>query len=447
MEDHVVSKSINKELLSFLECSVSVFHAVSAMREQLLKQSYLELFEEEPWNVEKGGNYFVVRNGSSIIAFSIGKKLENYHFQIAASHSDSPTFKVKEHAEIAGKGEYLQLNTEGYGGMLAATWFDRPLSIAGRVLVKDADVLTTRLVHIDKDLLIIPSVAIHLNRDANNGMKYNNQIDLLPLYSAGDLKEGAFIECVAKELGVDKNNILGKDLYLYNRMKPILWGEKEEFISAGKLDNLQCAYLSLQSFLKTRNNQAINVYACFDNEEVGSATKQGAESTFLRDVLERINNALNYSNDEYYQAVARSFMLSCDNAHATHPNHPELSDQKNTAFMNKGIVIKYNANQRYTTDGVSAAVFQDICKHCNVPLQVFANRSDMPGGSTLGNISSTKVSMNTVDIGLPQLAMHSSFETAGSHDSQALYEALCGYYGANIVIHQGGKIFIDYDVK
>ncbi|MDF9825244.1 aspartyl aminopeptidase [Breznakia sp. PF5-3] len=437
-------ENINKELLSFLKDSPTCFHAVAEIKKQLDEAGFTQLDETTQWNLTKNGKYYTIRNGSSIIAFHIGKDMDNYHFQLTAAHSDSPTYKVKENAELAGQGGYLQLNTEGYGGMLAASWFDRPLSLAGRIVVKEGNTIQSKLLKIDRDILVIPNVAIHLNRDANNGIKYNNQVDLLPLFSAGELQAGDYYKFLAAELGVKREDILGSDMFLYNRDNSIEWGVKDEFISSPRLDNLQCSFASLKGFMNAENTKSIAVYACFDNEEVGSSTKQGAGSTFLYDVLQRINLSLGYENKDYYSAIAKSFMLSCDNAHAVHPNHPELTDKKNCAYLNKGIVIKYNANQRYTTDAISNAVFTDLCNHFKIPYQHFANRSDMVGGSSLGNISSTKVSMNAVDLGLPQLAMHSAYETAGSKDTAYLVEAIKHFFESDIRIDDVSKIEVNY---
>lgn len=436
-------KELAHELLTFIQKSPSCFHAVNEMKTLLIDGGYEELRECEEWNLKKGGRYFTTRNGSSIIAFQIGNELDDYHFQVTSSHSDSPTFKVKEVAELKGKGGYVQLNTEGYGGMLCATWMDRPLSLAGRVLVKEGNSFTSKLLSFDKDLLLIPNVAIHMNREVNSGMKYNNQVDMLPLFSAGECEENAYMQLIADELGVAKEQIFGTDLYLYNRMAPSIWGAREEFISSPKLDDLQCAFTSLKALLAGKNDHAVNVFACFDNEEVGSGTKQGACSTFLYDVLQRINDNLGFTKEDYYRAVAKSFMVSCDNAHAVHPNHPEKTDATNCTYMNKGIVIKYSANQKYTTDAISSAVFSGICEQAGVPVQHFANRSDAAGGSTLGNLSSQKVSMHTVDIGLAQLAMHSSYETAGIKDSVYMVKGLTEFYNSNLHITDSESIEVE----
>lgn len=436
-------KEIAQDLVKFIQKSPSCFHAIQEMKLILLENGYKEVKECETWKIQKGGAYFTTRNGSSLIAFHVGNTLEDYHYQITSSHSDSPTFKIKEIAELEGKGGYVQLNTEGYGGMLASTWLDRPLSIAGRVLIKEGNGLVSKLICFDKDLVLIPNVAIHMNKDANAHMSYNNQVDMLPLFSAGECKLGDYDKMLADALGIPKEDIFGNDLYVYNRMSPRIWGIKDEFVSSAKLDDLQCAFTSLQAMTQAKNEKAVNVFACFDNEEVGSGTKQGASSTFLYDTLQRIHGALGYSKDEYYQAIAKSFMVSCDNAHAQHPNHPEKTDVKNCAYMNKGIVVKYNANQKYTTDGFSSAVFTNICNIAGVPMQRFANRSDMAGGSTLGNLSSQKVSMHSVDVGLAQLAMHSSYETAGIKDSYYMIQALSVFYNCNVHIEDSEHIVIE----
>lgn len=421
-------KKISQEMMGFLKGCPTAFHAVEKIGKELEKNGYKKLREKEQWKINLGGKYYVTRNDSSIIAFQIGTKLEDYSFYIAASHSDFPTFKVKENAEIEIRKKYLQLNTEGYGGMICATWFDRPLSAAGRVIVKEVNSFTTKLVNIDRDLMIIPSMAIHMNRAVNDGYAYNKQVDMLPLFGGGESKKGDFKKLIAEAAGVLEEAVYGSDIYLYNRQEPSVWGAKEEFISSQHLDDLQCAYASLKGFLEGQQEKSVNVYACFDNEEVGSGTKQGAGSTFLYDILRRINMGLGKSEEDYYRAVAGSFMLSADNAHAVHPNHPEKTDIENCVYINEGIVVKSHAGQKYTSDAVSIALFRDICEKANVPIQFFANRSDEAGGSTLGNISSQKVSINAVDIGLPQLAMHSAYETAGVKDTYYMIKAMKQFF-------------------
>lgn len=433
-------KEISKEVLDFIKKCPSCFHSVNQLAKMLENAGFTYLRECESWDLKRGGKYYTTRNGSSIIAFNIGEKLDNYHFQITSSHSDSPSFKIKERAELKGKGGYLQLNVESYGGMICSTWLDRPLSIAGRVLVKTENSIESKLLSFDKDLVLIPNLAIHLNREMNNGVKYNHQVDMLPLFSAGECEENSYDQLIADELGVDKDDILSKDLYLYPRTAPSIWGAKEEFISSARLDDLECAFTSAKAFIQSNNEHCINVFSCFDNEEVGSGTKQGALSTFLYDVLQRVNEALGFTNENYCQAVAKSFMVSCDNAHAAHPNHPQKTDSENCAYINKGIVIKFSANQKYTTDAISASVFTEICRRANVPVQKFINRSDIVGGSTLGNLSSQKVSVHTVDVGLAQLAMHSAYETAGIKDSKYMIDALTEFYNTNLLITDSDKI-------
>ena len=436
-------KEIAKDLFSFLEKSPTAFHAIDTIRAELEENGYQELPEEMSWKVVPGGKYYVIRNGSSIIAVHIGMELADYSFNVAASHSDSPTFKLKENAEVEIKGKYTQLNTEGYGGMLCATWFDRPLSIAGRVLVKEENAFVTKLLKIDRDLVLIPNVAIHMNRGVNDGYAYNKQVDMLPLFGGPESSKGALKKLIAAELGVSEEAVYGSDLYLYNRMAPSVWGEHEEFISASHLDDLECAYTSLKGFLKGSHTQSVNVYACFDNEEVGSGTKQGAGSTFLYDVLHRINAGLGKTEEDFYRAVAGSFMLSADNAHAVHPNHPEKTDAGNCVYMNEGIVVKSHAGQKYTSDAVSIAVFRDLCAKAGAPVQFFSNRSDANGGSTLGNISMMQVSMNAVDIGLPQLAMHSSYETAGIRDVSYMIQVMETFYNSHISVKGSRSIEVE----
>lgn len=421
---------ILKDLMNFLDSSVTMFHAINECEKVLKDSGYIYLPENEKWNI-RAGKYYTKRNSSSLIAFDIANG--DYHFQISAAHSDSPTFKLKDRPIIESNG-YLKLNVEAYGGMIDATWLDKPLTLAGRVMVDTGCGIETRLLYIDKDLLIIPNVPIHFNREINKGFAFNNQVDMLPVFSAGNLSEADFDKMLAKELGVKPEAILAKDLYLVNRQKATVIGYDNELISSGRLDDLECVYTSLLGFIEAMNNDHINVFAVFDNEEVGSVTKQGAMSTFLVSTLNRINKALGKSDEDYYRAIAKSMLISCDNAHAIHPNHPELFDVKNRPVLNKGIAIKESANQKYTTDAFSRAILKKILDKNNIPYQTFANRSDIMGGSTLGNLSNTAVSMNAVDIGLPQLAMHSAYETAGAKDVEYAIEALRAFFETNIDI-------------
>lgn len=410
-----------EQLLDFIEKSPSCYHAVTTMKEVLKNAGFKEVKEQEKWEIIKGGKYFVTRNDSSIIAFTIPEtSLSGY--RIMASHSDSPSFKIKENPEMEVDGKYVKLNVERYGGMICSPWFDRPLSVAGRVVVKEENSFVTRLVYVDRDLLMLPNLAIHMNREVNDGYKYNAQVDMLPLY--GDISaRGTFMKTIAEAAGVKEEDILGHDLFLCNRVKGTIWGANQEFLSAARLDDLQCAFSSLQGFLKGEKKEYMAVHCVLDNEEVGSGTKQGAASTFLYDTLVRVNESMGGSYEDYVRNLSDSFMISADNAHAVHPNHQDKADPVNRPYLNEGIVIKYSANQKYCTDAVSAAMFKDLCREAKVPYQNFTNRSDILGGSTLGNISNTKVALNAVDIGLPQLAMHSPYETAGVKDTYYLIQA------------------------
>lgn len=417
-------------LFEFIEKSPCSYHAAENVMRRLTEEGYSELKEKDEWKLVRGGKYYVNRNGSSVLALHIPEK-EIKGFHIIASHSDSPCFKIKELPEMAVEEQYVKLNVETYGSMIMSTWLDRPLSVAGRIVsgkgkgtVKDnacrADVRTVR---IDKDLLIIPNVAIHMNRDINKGFEYNVQTDMLPLFGGIEAKE-SFLNLIAEAAAVDKEEISAYDLFLYNREKGKIFGAQEEYICAPRLDDLECVYTSLQAMLQAAPQEYINVLAVFDNEEVGSMTRQGAASTFLQDTLQRVCAGLSFSQSDYCRLIADSFMLSADNAHAVHPNHPEKADPTNRPYLNGGIVIKYHGSQRYTTDALSAAVMKDICIQAGVPYQTYANRSDIPGGSTLGNISAAQVPVSTVDIGLAQLAMHSAYETAGRKDVEYMLKAM-----------------------
>lgn len=418
-----MGKNISQQLLEFIENSPTCFHAVQAMTDILSAEGFTELKENQKWHIENGGRYFVTRNGSSLIAFTVPvQEMKGMH--IIASHSDSPSFKIKENPELESEGHYIRLNVEGYGGMIRAPWFDRPLSVAGRVIVKDKAQGGFRsiLVDIGRDLVMIPNLAIHMDRQINDSCKYNIQKDMLPIY--GDLSaKGTFMKLIADTAGVPEEEILGHDLFLYNRQKGTVWGASGEFLSCSRLDDLQCAFASLKGFLAGKRQEYLAVHCVLDNEEVGSGTKQGAASTFLYDTLTRIHTSLGLSQEDYLIHLADSFMISADNAHAVHPAHTDKADPANRSYINGGIVIKFSASQKYCTDGVSAAIFRDLCQRAGVPVQTFVNRSDMAGGSTLGNISNTQVALNTVDIGLPQLAMHSPYETAGVKDTGYLIRA------------------------
>ena len=414
-------QKVAKDLLAFIWNSPSVYHVVDNIRKKLLQQGFRELKEQDAWQLEADKGYFVIRNDSSIIAFRLpDKEIKGFH--MVAAHGDSPTFKVKEYPELNAEDQYIKLNTEKYGGMIHSTWLDRPLSVAGRIVVMNEEGKTEkRLVNVDKDLLVIPNLAIHMNREVNKGYEYNPQVDLLPLIGLGRKKEAKdlLLKEVALAAGVQKENILGQDLYLYVREEGRLVGMNQELLLSPRLDDLQCVHAALEAFGEKKPKDYVNVLAVFDNEEVGSVTAQGADSTFLKDTIGRIAMILAWTEEEKCRKMAQSFLISADNAHAVHPNHPEKSDPGNRPYLGGGIVIKYHGSQKYTTDGVSAATTKLWCKKAKVPYQFFYNRSDMVGGSTLGNISNSQVSVASVDIGLPQLAMHSAIETAACADSTA----------------------------
>ena len=420
-------QSLSRQLLEYLEASPSCYHAAENIAAELRSAGYEQLWESENWTLHEQGRYFVMRGDSSVIAFRVPKKAFR-GFMIAAGHSDSPTFKVREAAEVPSAGNCIRLSVEPYGGMVYRSWLDRPLSVAGRVMVRETGEIRTKLVNVERDLLVIPGVAIHMDREVNKGTALKPNVDLLPLFSGGK-EPGAFRKLIAQEAGVAEENLLATDLYLYPRTAGTLTGMNEEFVVSPRLDDLQCVFGCLKGFLAAEESESAPVLAVFNNEEVGSGTRQGADSTFLSDVLRRINTAMGRSEEDYLTAVANSFLVSADNAHAVHPAHPEYADANEAPVLNGGIVLKYNASQRYTTDAVSAAVFRQVCDEAGVPLQRYSNRADLPGGSTLGNISTAHVSVHSVDIGLPQLAMHSACEVAGAQDTEHLVRAMTSFFG------------------
>lgn len=425
-----MSNGINQRLFEYIKNSPTAYHAASESARRLSEQGYTELYEGREWKIEKGKGYFVRRNGSSLIAF----RVPSGHFcgfMIAAAHGDSPCFKIKENAEIPEK-YYVKLSCETYGGTIYSSWLDRPLAVAGRVTVATDSGVEIKLVDTKTPVALIPNVAIHMNRQVNSSASYNAAVDMIPVYGG---EKGSFKSAIAEAAGIPADRIVTTDLFLYNPQEGYEWGD---YISAPRLDDLQCAFASLEAFIAADKGGAMPIYALFDNEEVGSTTKQGAASTFLFDVISRIVGRLCGGREEFSTHIANSFMVSCDNAHAVHPNHPEFADKNHTATLNGGVVIKYNANQKYTTDAVSAAVFKLICEQAEVPYTLYANRADMPGGSTLGNIASTQVSINALDIGLAQLAMHSSFETAGARDTEYMVRALSRFYSSALKMSVNG---------
>lgn len=418
------------ELFEFIKKCPSPYHTVQTLKSELLNNGHTELFEGEAWNIENGKSYFVIRGGSSVIAFKARNSKNS--FMIAASHSDSPAFKVKSSLEL--QGAYTRLDTERYGGMIHYSWLDRPLSIAGRVVIKEEDGISVRTVDVARPIAVIPSVAIHFNRSVNDGYKFNPTSDLLALVGDADSSSGVMDE-IAAPLGVSKEKIISHDLFLYNADEGKSFGIKDEFIVSPRLDNLVSVFASYKAYFAAEEGNSIPVLAVFDSEEVGSLTQNGAESGFLFDTLSRI------AGSDYTKMIANSFLASVDNAHAIHPNHPELSDAKNAPVLNGGIAVKWNAMRKYTTDAVSDAIFKTVCERVGVKVQSYSNRQDIPGGSTLGAIANASVPAISVDIGIPQLAMHSASETAGREDVSALIKALTELYSSSIV-KSGDKISI-----
>lgn len=418
------------DLVEFLQESVTPFHAAATAESWLRAAGYTRLEEADYWNLEPGKGYYVTRNGSSVVAWRVPEHAIG-GWRIVASHSDSPSWKVKND-RVENDG-CRRLSVEGYGGMIMPTWLDRPLTVGGRVIVKTEDGIESRLVCIDRDLLVIPSLAIHFQRDVNKGHTYNPQVDMQPLWGPADSR--TLTDLVAEELGVDPADILDTDLQLVTRQTPTQIGPEGEFFMAPRIDDLECAATTLLGFLDAAaetDSACAPVWAMLDNEEVGSSSRMGAESSYLRDVLDRIIEAVPHSGQAMPRALANSFMLSADNAHATHPNFPQKSDPCAPVRLGGGVVLKYNASQKYTTNAVSGAVFRAVCQKAGVPVQVFTNRADEAGGSTLGNLQSHTLPIPMADIGLAQLAMHSAVETASVADAEAMTKAVAAFYRVHL---------------
>ena len=427
-------------LMDYLRDNPTGFHAVRAQSAMLDKAGYTRLNESEGWDLYPGGKYYVTRNGSALMAFRLpdGKPSG---FMVMASHSDFPYLKIKPGGEITSPEGYVKLNVEVYGGAILYSWLDRPLSVAGRIFVRTQKGTREMLVNVSRDLVLIPSVAIHMNREVNSGYRFDPQKDMLPLW--GLCPGPSLAEVIAAEAGVSEEDILSAELCLYNRTVPSRWGASEEYLSAQKLDDSECAYCSLTGLLESGSSSAIAVHALFDNEEVGSGTKQGAASTFLKDTMERISMTLGLDRQEQIMMLSSSFMLSADNAHAVHPNHPELSDPVNRPVPGGGVVIKFAGNQKYATDASSEAVFRLLCEKGNVRSQIFTNRSDMPGGSTLGNISSQQAAVMTADIGIAQLAMHSAYETCAVSDIDEMITLAETLFSSSLKREPSGELILD----
>lgn len=425
---------MQNDFFEFMDCSVTAFQAVAETARRLEREGYERIYEKDAWTIRPGDKKYIVRNDSSLIAFCVpqiqnfGRKAEKQDlkgFHMVCAHSDSPCFKLKEKAGIAVEDGYLKLNVENYGGMIKETWLDRPLSLAGRVVVrKEGLSLETKLIDMKEPLFIIPSLAVHMKRGGEKEGELNTQLHLLPLAGTTADKE-MLDQKIAGELSVNAEDVLGADLYLYPVQKSLAMGLSGELIGAPRLDDLSCVYCGLKALIESKPTDKIALLAVFDNEEVGSQTMQGAASDFLLSVLQRICESMELSLP---CLLAESFLVSADNAHALHPNYQEKSDPTNRPLLNKGIVIKYHGAQKYTTSAYSGAYVKAICEKEKVPYQTYHNRSDIAGGSTLGNIALTSVSVPAADIGLPQLAMHAAFETAGKEDVSHMTRFMTAFY-------------------
>ena len=430
-------KPYSEQVLTFIQEHPSVYHVIDGQRRMLLEAGYTRLSEGSRWDLRPGGKYFVVRNDSALAAFRIPQG-DFRGFMIMASHGDSPFLKIKENPEMPVEGKYTRLNVEKYGGALLSPWFDRPLSVAGRIMVRDANRVSTRLVNIPRDLLLIPSLAIHMDRSVNDGHPLKVQKDMLPLFALGG--EASLLGLIAKEAGVEPASVVGHDLFVYNRQAPSVWGAEGEFISSPRLDDMLCACASLYGLLESTEAESIPVHLLLDNEEIGSMTRQGAASGFLRETLERICEGLGLSGADYLTKLPQSFLLSADNGHALHPNYPEKCDPVNRPVMGSGVVLKYSGNQKYTTDAVSAAIVRILAEKAGARLQVFTNHSDIPGGSTLGNISSQQVAVKSADVGVAQLAMHSPYETCAASDVDDLVKLARTLFSSAVTEDENGVV-------
>ena len=417
------------DLRNFLDNAHSVFHATALLVEKLENAGYKQLKEINEWTLIPGGKYYLTRNDSAVIAFRVpaGKPKG---FLFSASHTDRPCFKIKENGVQVGN--YTRLLVERYGGVLIGTWLDRPLSVAGRVMVETETGVQSKLIDFDRDLLMIPNVAaIYVNR-SGDGQKWNLTTDTIPLLGSKEAADKFYAEL--EDLAGGK--IIGHDLYLYLRQKSTVWGLENEFFSAPALDDLECAWGCTRGFLDAKPTDNIPVLCVFDNEEIGSGSYQGAAADFLQSTVTRICEALAL---DPRQVLPKSFMVSADNGHAIHPNHPEFADSANAPVINGGVMVKFQAEHRYTTVGLTAAIFRKICKNADVPMQTYCNRADLAGGGTLGKVSISQVSVPSVDIGMAQLAMHSCYETAGVKDAGYLADAMTAYYGTDLDFDGAGN--------
>lgn len=427
-------KKFAENMLDFIYESPTQFNAVAVSAEMLEKNGFEKLNPKENWKLEVGKKYYTTKNSSALVAFKVNSdEVEKEGFRIIGSHTDSPGFRIKPNAEMESCGAYLKLNTEGYGGMILSTWLDRPLAMAGRVFLRGENPFkpVEKIVNINKPVCIIPNLAIHMNRSINDGYKYNKQTDMLPLVGLINEqleKDNYMIKLLASELNVEVEEIIDFDIFLYEYEKGCFTGANEEFISTGRLDNLSMYYSSVEALLDSDSKSGISIAVGFDNEEVGSSTKQGADSNMLLNILERICISLGKDRQQFFEAIENSFIISSDLAHAVHPNVNGMADPTNRPVMGKGPVIKVHAGQAYTSDGYSISVYKEICRECGVEYQEFVNKSDQRGGSTIGPISSTHIDIPSVDIGAPILSMHSIRELGCSEDFYNTYKTFVKFY-------------------
>lgn len=427
-------KKFAENMLDFIYESPTQFNAVEVSAEMLEKNGFEKLNPKENWKLEVGKKYYTTKNSSALVAFKVNSdEVEKEGFRIIGSHTDSPGFRIKPNAEMESCGAYLKLNTEGYGGMILSTWLDRPLAMAGRVFLRGENPFkpVEKIVNINKPVCIIPNLAIHMNRSINDGYKYNKQTDMLPLVGLINEqleKDNYMVKLLAAELNVEVEEIIDFDIFLYEYEKGCFTGANEEFISTGRLDNLSMYYSSVEALLDSDSKSGISIAVGFDNEEVGSSTKQGADSNMLLNILERICISLGKDRQQFFEAIENSFIISSDLAHAVHPNVNGMADPTNRPVMGKGPVIKVHAGQAYTSDGYSISVYKEICRECGVEYQEFVNKSDQRGGSTIGPISSTHIDIPSVDIGAPILSMHSIRELGCSEDFYNTYKTFVKFY-------------------
>lgn len=412
------------ELIDFINKSKTAYQSAYEIKGILDAEGYIQIKEEDKWALKKGGKYYIIKNDSAVIAFEIGSgDIEKDGFRLIGAHTDSPGFRIKPNPEMLAEDRYLKLNTEVYGGPILSTWFDRPLSIAGRVTLKGENSFkpVVKLLDLNKPILIIPNLAIHMNRDINDGYSFNKQKDTLPLVTIIEdklEKDGYLVNIISENLKVNPSDILDFDLFLYEYAEGMVIGPKDEFISSGRLDDLWMVFAGLKALINSNEITATKVLVALDNEEIGSLTSQGANSSILENILERITIGLKKQREDFKRALSNSIMISADLAHAVHPNYPEKCDPTNKPILGGGPVLKIAAGGSYSTDSYASAVFKSICERAQVPYQVFVNRSDLRGGTTIGPITASKLNIPVIDMGAPLLSMHSIRELATVKDNE-----------------------------